>query len=320
MAGCFNADSRVRRGWHFAVGLSVGLLSLISPCVSQAAEAPMPAVSVEETANLARVFDVAREARLAAPQGRVLLVLDIDNTLLTAPQYLGSDNWFNQHAVRIREGKDPDFSSMSELITAQTIFFGMASLDATEPDIPGLLADADRAGVDIFLLSARGPELYDATRRELDRNKLQFRAPYACAFFLCTDDGLYNDDEIRAGLAAIGEQSPVSPYRNILIRNGMMLVAGQDKGVMLKLLIGAIGGQRYSRVIVADDGHENIEALATSRNPVPLTLFHYGRVDRSVTEAEERQARSQLASLTAVVCSALRSALCGQSGGRRAGK
>lgn len=320
MAGCLRADNRIRRRWRFAAALSAGLLGLSTHCASQAADAPLTAASVEETTTLAIVFQTAKEARLAAPQGRVLLVLDIDNTLLTAPQYLGGDNWFNRHAVRIREQQDPDFSSMGELIAAQTIFFGMASLDATEPHIPEQLADTSRAGVDIFLLSARGPELYDATRRELDRNMLLFRAPYACAFFMCTEDGVYRNDEIRAGLAAVGERPSTSPYRNILIRNGMMLVAGQDKGVMLKLLMGVIGGQHYTRVIIADDGRENIEALATSRSPVPLTLFHYRRVATSVTEAEEQQARSQLAELTTVVCSALQSALCGQPGRRRVGK
>src|SRR3546814_15022980 len=72
-------------------------------------------------------------------------------------------------------------------------------------------------------------DLYDATRRELDRNAIRFDAPYACAFFLCTGNGVYGDREIRAALAAIGENPPASPYRNILIRDGVMLVAGQDK-------------------------------------------------------------------------------------------
>src|SRR3546814_7711249 len=95
-------------------------------------------------------------------------------------------------------------------------------------------------------------DLYDATRRELDRNAIRFDAPYACAFFLCTGNGVYGDREIRAALAAIGENPPASPYRNILIRDGVMLVAGQDKGVMLKLLLAAIGGRGYAGVVVAD--------------------------------------------------------------------
>lgn len=307
--GIRNADSRVRISACMAcllAALSVGAGPLLAREGSDAFAAP---VAVRETTSLADAFRAAEAA--TGHQSRVLLILDIDNTLLTMPQYLGGDRWFNYHTALIAAKTDPNFSNMDELIAAQTMLFGVASMRTTEPGIPAMLAEAGRHRIDVFLLSARGPELYDATRRELDRNGLQVEAPYACSFFLCSADGLYRDDEIRAALAAIGEEASGSPYRNILIRNGVMLVAGQDKGVMLKLLMGAIGGRRYTHVVVADDGRKNIDALAASRNPVSMTLFHYRRVDTSVSVAEDQAARGQFAVLTAALCAAVQSALCG---------
>lgn len=290
--------------------LGASLLGVAPPVAAH--EAGPPAVMRAEIDDLAGAIEAAKAARMGASQGRVLLVLDIDNTLLTMPQYLGGDRWFNHHVSRIAAGTDPDFADVSALIAAQTALFGLASMEPTQPGIPELLSEARAAGVDVFLLSARGPDLYDATRRELDRNAIRFDAPYACAFFLCTGNGVYGDREIRAALAAIGENPPASPYRNILIRDGVMLVAGQDKGVMLKLLMAAIGGRGYAGVVVADDGQRNIDALAASGNPVPLSLFHYRRIDTAVTAAEDREAQARLRALRAVLCPALQTAFCPQ--------
>ena len=278
---------------------------------SVAAEGSYPSrVTVTEITDLAVAVDAAKKARSETAQGRILLVLDIDNTLLTMPQYLGGDRWFNHHSLRITGRADTDFTTIDELIAAQAALFGLASMDVTQPGIPALLDDAGRAGIDVFLISARGPDLYDATRRELDRNRLKFVSPYACAFFLCTSDGVYRDREIRAALVAIGEDAPAAPYRNVLIRDGLMLVSGQDKGVMLKLLMGAISGRGYAHVVVADDGRKNIDAFAASRNPLPLSLFHYRRIDTQVTEAEDRRAQKQLRELRAALCPALQTTFC----------
>lgn len=302
-----NADCRARLGLCFAGVIAALSLGQVPSSAREGVRTSAAPVTIRETVDLADAFEAAREA---TPQGRTLLILDIDNTLLTMPQYLGGDRWFNYHAAMIGAKLDPDFASMDKLLAAQTMLFGLASMQATEPEIPNMLAEAARQGVDVFLLSARGPELYDATRRELDRNGLRVEAPYACSYFLCTQNGLYRDDEIRVALTAIGEEASDSPYRDILIRDGVMLVAGQDKGMMLKLLMGAIGGRRYAHVVVADDGQKNIEALAASGNPVPTTLFHYRRIDPSVTDAENQAARAQFAALTAALCSAVQSTLC----------
>ena len=308
--GVRSTDCRMPFGWRLVsvlAALSIGAAPALARGDSGTISAP---VAVHETADLGDAFRAANNARSAAPRGRVLLILDIDNTLLTMPQYLGGDGWFNHHAAMIAAGSDPDFRDMGELIAAQTMLFGIGSMRATEQGIPAMLTEAARQKIDLFLLSARGPDLYDATRRELDRSGLRIEAPYACSFFLCTDDGIYGDSEIRAALTAIGEVPQPSSYRKILIRDGVMLVAGQDKGVMLKLLMGAIGGQDYAHVVVADDGRKNIDALAASGNPVPMTLFHYRRIDPSVTAGEEKAARVRFQALTAALCAAVQSALC----------
>lgn len=314
--GVRSKDCRTLLGWRLASFLTALSIGAVPSLAREDSGTITARVVIRETADLAEAFRAAEDARSAAPQGRVLLILDIDNTLLTMPQYLGGDGWFNHHTAMIAADSDPDFRDMGELVAAQTMLFGIGSLRATEPGIPAMLAEAARQKIDLFLLSARGPELYDATRRELDRSGLRFEAPYACSFFLCTDDGIYSDAEIRAALAAIGEVPSPSSYRKILIRDGVMLVAGQDKGAMLKLLMGAIGGQSYAHVVVADDGRKNIDALAVSGNPVPITLFHYRRIDPSVTEVEEQAARARFEALTAALCAAVQSELCREPAGR----
>ena len=299
--------------WRFGRRCGGFVLGAVLSCAAIGAEtqqADSSDVTITETVDLADAIGAATAARRAGTEARILLILDIDNTLLTMPQYLGGDRWFNHHAARIAIAADRDFNTMNDLIAMQTALFGLAAMDATQTDIVKLLADAADAGVDTFLLSARGPDLYDATRRELDRNGIRFVAPKACAFFLCNGTGLYRDSDIRSALRAIGTPPSSQPYRSVLIRDGVMLTAGQDKGVMLKLLMGAIGGLGYTRVIVADDGRKNIDAFAASRNPVPLSLFHYRRIDTAVSEAEDQRAHEQLSRLRKTLCSAVRASIC----------
>ena len=247
-----NASSRVWMRWCLAGILAASPISAMPLLAYEGARAPAAPVAIRETADLSDAFKAAGEE--ATPQGPVLLILDIDNTLLTMPQYLGGDRWFNHHAAAIAARTDPDFSSLGELIAVQTMLFGVASMQATEPDIPAMLADARRQNIDIFLLSARGPELFDATRRELDRNGLEVEAPYACSFFLCTEDGVYRDGEIRAALAAIGEE----PSR--VLKSLMALVDGKpvcvivpsDREVSMKKLASAFGGKSAQMMKPAD--------------------------------------------------------------------
>lgn len=263
-----------------------------------------------DTNDLSVAVAEAKSDKASTPNERVLLVFDIDNTLLTMPQFMGSDQWFNYHAGLISAGKDPGFSKFEELIAAQTALFSLASMKPTQDDAGFLIDQANSDGVDVFLLSARGPELYSATKRELNSNRIAFTAPQACSFVICSLSGIYGDADIRRAIGASGGRPALSPYRGIVIRDGMMLVSGQDKGTMLRVLLTAIPTGTYSKIIFVDDTQKNIDSVAASGIPVPLSLYHYNRVPTAVTASEVEEGKRQWTKFRETVCAIMSAPFC----------
>ena len=274
-----------------------------------ATDTPSP-VTVSDTNDLGTAIADAEAAGKAGPGARVLLVFDIDNTLLTMPQFLGSDQWFNYHAAQIAAKTDPYFTSFNDLIGVQSALFGLGSMQPTQPDAGALVGRAQASGADVFLLSARGPDLFDVTERELGRNGIAVRPLGTCSLLLCSADGAYGDADIRKAVTASGVAPAAGPYRGIVIRSGLLLGAGQNKGTMLRVLLAAIGAQRYSKIVFVDDTQANIDAVAASGIPIPLALYHYTRITPGAPSDQVKTSDQQLQSLLRDLCPALRSALC----------
>jgi hypothetical protein len=180
----------------------------------------------------------------------------------------------------------------------------------TQADTASLIARAAEAGVDIFLLSARDPSLFDATRRELARSGIHYPALHVCAFYLCSESGRYDDRQIKAALSVLGLPAEAGSYRPILIREGMVLSAGQDKGAILSLLLGAIGGRPYNQVLFVDDGRPNIDAVVRASYAVPVKAYHYTRWNRAITAADAKASQREFLQIRQVVCKMIAADIC----------
>jgi len=266
--------------------------------------------TVAETDDLSEAIAEAIAAQRAVEGKRVLLVFDIDNTLLTMPQYLGSDRWFNHNAELIAAGHNPDFATMDHLISAQAMLFGLSTMELTQPDIPDLIMQATNAGIDVMLLTARGPDFFDVSVRELERNGVRWKAPTVCSIILCSADGRFDEIALTRALAHIGVPAPEGTLRPIKISQGVMLVAGQNKGALLDLLITALGQEHISQVVFVDDSERNVIAVAGSNTAVPLSVYHYRRVPTAVSDREARAGSKQYRLLMQAICSNVQSALC----------
>lgn len=272
---------------------------------------PQSPVAIVETADLNSVLTEIARIRSDHDDGRVLVIFDIDNTLLTMPQALGGDAWFNYHADLVLSGEDPDFATMDALFEAQEMLFGFASMIPTQSDVPALFAEIESDNADIFLLSARGPTMYDATRQQLSRNGISLNAPVSCSFLICDPDGEFSSREVGQLLSRMGLSEVGAPARPFVMRDGLMLVAGQDKGKMLHLLLAALGGNRYDHVIFIDDSARNTTAVATSNPPVGLSVFHYTRFEEAVSAQQLADTHAKWQSIRSMVCASVQSRICG---------
>jgi hypothetical protein len=231
---------------------------------------------------------VARYAEQFGPE-YVLLVLDIDNTLLAMNQDLGSDQWFEWQKYLLDhepQSRHLVADSFEGLLEAQGLLFNLGRMHPPQPDLPRIIRRVQNRGVHTLVLTSRGDEFRIVAQRELDRNGYDFAAsalpverlprgtylPYDLKNLQA--DGLAQRDVAAFGLT---EPKPVS------YEDGIYMTAGQPKGAMLLAILHY--AQPDIRAIVYADDHIRhvayVFAAAAGRNR-EITAIHYTREDARV--------------------------------------
>ncbi len=252
---------RLSRG---ALAAAVALLGVALVACAPVRVGPIaPALEITESDDLGAA--VRRAGELAAEFGpaRVLLAFDIDNTLLAMQTELGSDAWYDWQ--RELAAADPcDVRLVPDRLAAQGALYHVGATRPTQDDLPGLLARAAAAGHPAMIITARGTDFRLSTFRELRRANLSFRdlSPGP-----------------RGGFAAdLKLDGAVRPVR---YEDGVLMLAGQDKGKMLLALYAHLGLAPPAAVVFADDKEDNIAAMAAALRAAGIggTLYRYSRED-----------------------------------------
>ena len=231
---------------------------------------------------------VARYADEFGPE-RVLLVLDIDNTLLAMNQDLGSDQWFEwqkhllDHEPRSQHLVADKFEGLLE---AQGLLYNLGRMHPPQPDLPRIINRLQTRGIHTLVLTSRGDEFRIATQRELERNGYDFSATalpvegLPRGTYLPYDlENLEGDGLDKKDVAAFGLTEP----RPVSYENGIYMTAGQPKGAML-LAILHYADLDIRAIVYADDHIRHVAyvfAAAAGRNR-EITAIHYTREDARV--------------------------------------
>jgi hypothetical protein len=232
---------------------AVAITLLLSACSSAMPPKPTdlqpikpPQNTLGSTDDLGLVADVALQMADRYGNDRVLVVLDLDNTLLAMEQDLGSDQWFYwQYELQADEPCSPLL--VSDLLAAQGALFYASAMRPTQPDAATQVRRMQDEGLPVIVLTARGPQYRLATFRELRRNGSSF---WSSA--LPPQRG-YSEPFMPEG----GE-------RPVHYEDGVYLTAGQDKGLMLKALLQKTGQPDPTLIIMADDKESNLRDVQTS--------------------------------------------------------
>src|SRR6478672_2740527 len=173
----------------------------------------------------------------------VLLVLDIDNTVMSMDDDLGSDHWFEwQNYLLTNEPDSPHLvaHTFPGLLEAQGILYNRGRMHPTQPDEPQLISNLQQQGIATILLTSRGPEFRGPTQRELKRCGYDFAKTALQVRDISSGEYLPYDpkDPEKSGLMPaelvkykLGEPRPV------LYANGCFMTAGQHKGMLLLTLL-----------------------------------------------------------------------------------
>ena len=243
------------------------LVVLLSACAGQAVRpSANPESEVRASHDLA---DIA--PALAESTKRTLLVLDIDDTLLTSDGFFGSDKWYEWQ--KTLPASDP--GKVPCLFDVISLNYETGGQRATQPDGPALV---NAVQVDKLLLTSRNPLYRGGTLRTLRDAGYALPAPLAGQA-----DGSSWD---------FRKAPDAAPVR-ITYDQGVFMTTGQDKGLALLALLQRLH-TRYDRVVLVDDGKKNIDNMqnALRKAGVDYLGLHYLRVDKSIAAADAQAGRA----------------------------
>jgi hypothetical protein len=259
---------------HLALAILLPLV--LAACATTPSSAP-PLSTRGQTDDLALVADLALGLAEQFGPGRVLVVLDIDNTILAMEQDLGSDQWYYwQKDLAQQDPCAP--AAVGDRFAVQGALFHASAMRATQPDAATQVRRMQAAGLPVIALSSRGPNYRLQTFRELRRNGFSFWSSALPPQHGWTEPFV-----------------PEGGERTALYEDGVFLTAGQHKGRMLDALLAKTGVERPAAIIMADDKQENLDAIWESfaESDSAVHVWRYTREDPVVAAFDAVQAAAQ---------------------------
>lgn len=236
--------------------LSAALVILLTACAA-------PTIRPDAAASVVRdIDDLALVAPALAETGkRTLLVLDIDDTLLTSTGFFGSDKWYEWQ--KTLPADDP--GRVACLFDVIALNYEAGDQRATQSDGPALV---NGLAVDKLLLTSRNPLYRGGTLRTLRD------AGYALPAMLGGQ---------AEGRSWDFRKTPEAAPVRVLYDQGLYMTTGQDKGLALLDLLRR-SNLRYDRVVLVDDGKKNIDNMRAALRDAGIDYLglHYTRIDKSI--------------------------------------
>jgi len=234
-----------------------------------------------ETADLADVRRDIIELIDEVGRNKVLVVFDIDNTLLAMEQGLGADQWYEwQKELSKNDQCNPD--NVGNRFAVQGALYFVSAMRNTQADGPGQVKAIQDLGVPVISLTSRGMEFELQTFRELRRNG------YSFSYTAIGPPGGYEKPFI-----------PVKDGRFSLYQDGVFLTAGQHKGQMLLALLDKTGTPMPGVIVMTDDKQKNLEAIKETfaALEVPVHAWRYTGEDENVRSFDPDLANDQWKSI-----------------------
>ncbi len=204
---------------------------------------------------------ISEQLRSNSP-GKVLIVYDIDNTILTPKGDLGGEHWFNWQKSLLES--DPESPllvgrSVAEILSRQEWLMLIGGVVPTDPMIPDAIASYVKQGAQVMALTSRRTTTRDVTQMHFAANRIDFRQaapthPMAGKFFLPYE----TQNPRKFGLEPSDlELTNGSVPRPVVYDQGVLLTDGQHKGVMLKSFLHSTSRKPQVVIFVDDRAHHH---------------------------------------------------------------
>lgn len=257
--------------------ITILLTLALTACSSQTTKAPRAEDLNQETSNLEDIKNDVLDLAKQFGKQDVLMVFDIDNTLLAMEQGLGADQWYDwQKELSSEDRCNPQ--NVGNRFAAQGAIYFASAMRPTQLDGAILVKDIQQQGIPVIALTSRGQDYRLQTFRELRRNGFDF------TFSAIGPAGGYTESFV-----------PVENGRMSRFEDGVFLTAGQHKGEMLLALLKKTGTPMPDVVVMADDKQNNLNAVIQTFSDlnIPVHAWRYTGEDENVRNFDSQEAAAQ---------------------------
>lgn len=205
-----------------------------------------------------------------------LVVMDDDDTLtmMNCPdqsgtntcQYLGGPAWFDWQNGLTKGSPYRVANSFDGLLKISTLLFAINNMVYTEHDVPVVLNSLTKSGTLLLVLTARGLSTSSATAMQF-ANLPAGGSKHMTFLELISNNSLIGNKSQIHSIA-----SPYQPCNDckdskvkpVSYQQGVMYVAGQNKGEMLKCLLDCTESSFIKHIFFIDDTLKNVIDVNTA--------------------------------------------------------
>lgn len=260
---------------HLTVFAALSVAWATTGCVTTPTDAPAKEPACTNVAKGCTgsedLNDVAKA--LTESSVRTLLVLDIDDTLLTASTFYGSDNWFNWQ----RDPQTPKDAKVSCPLDVTAINTELGTQMETQTGASAIINPLI-ARFPSILLTSRNPGARGATLRELTLAGYQLPAQL--------------DGGTDGAAWRYKDSAPDARTVTVTYDQGLFMTEGQNKGRILLNLLDRPGQPKFDRIVLVDDGvgnHQRMETELTKRG-IEYRGVHFTKYKVAPTAKQKSEA------------------------------
>lgn len=245
---------------------------------------------IKEIYSMTEAFKEIQNKIAQYGKDQVLVVFDLDSTLLSLNQDLGSDYWFSWQQSKIKSGDKQDrvSNSVNELASVQRQLYSLSKMSPPEHFTVGLVKHLSIQRIPSMILTSRFTDFRDITESHLKENEINFADNSPEVISDQTEDFIPYDptNPEKYGLTADDlnlNKENIIP--RVSYKKGLFLSAGLHKGLALKSFVFKKSKkQNYKAIIFVDDKKYHCEAVASvyEKSPVDVVSLRYGFEDSRV--------------------------------------
>jgi hypothetical protein len=227
-----------------------------------------------------------------------LVVMDDDDTLTMMScqdadksdkcQYLGGPAWYAWQSKLV--GTDSVYSvakTQEDLFSISSLLLAMNNMEYTESDLPQVLHALTNKGVRLLVETARGSSDVSATERQFTK-RLVKNSPYGSFLDMISANSLVFAPDNLTSLSGPFIPCRIPGARAVSYQQGVMYVAGQNKGIMLKCLLRRYqsansDGLPIKYVVFIDDTQGNVDDIYSAfkhSDQYNVKALHYDALDK----------------------------------------